>query len=330
MELLALDRTDRGIRRLSAALELYRELIRPDEQNPERQILYWIDHSKTDLTDEFRCFAIQREEEIIGFLQYSYFSDERIFFFEYFCIRDSKARGAVPSDARNEIEKLLAENYPPGFTIVFEVAHKRMTQDKWEPDRKRLKYFRRLGFRKVDFEYQYPVLQSYEGEFAFPADLMVLLPNGRTTVAASEMRTFLRCIYFKHYLRWDRPFLDDEKFGERERLISALYAKTLKEISDDAEFGTRGDDRRPFVARFMSREPSITALLAKLFSPRLLRLSIIIAGLVIVQRTLATNWLLVPLVLVALAIDCLLEDTPTSRRLFMAVLSRITHALRQT
>jgi len=59
MELKPIERTDRAKNRLNAALEIYRETILPEAQNPEKQILYWIDHSRDGLTDEFRCFAIQ-------------------------------------------------------------------------------------------------------------------------------------------------------------------------------------------------------------------------------------------------------------------------------
>ena len=59
MELKTIDRTSRSTKRLNAALGIYRETILPEAQNPERQILHWIDHSKDDLADEFRCFAIR-------------------------------------------------------------------------------------------------------------------------------------------------------------------------------------------------------------------------------------------------------------------------------
>src|SRR5438105_14805151 len=104
MELKPIDHTDRNTKRLHTALSIYRESILPEAQNPERQILYWIEHSKDDLADEFRCFAIQRKREIIGYLQYSFFREEHIFFFEYLCLRDLKRQGLVPSDAVGAIE----------------------------------------------------------------------------------------------------------------------------------------------------------------------------------------------------------------------------------
>jgi hypothetical protein len=186
---------------LDAALGIYRNTILPEAQNPERQILYWIDHSKDDLTDEFRCFAIKKDRNVIGYLQYSYFREEHIFFFEYLCILNSSEIGLAPSEALKSIENYLSQNYAQNFTIVFEVAHRRDSKSQnWVPDKKLIKYFTRLGFRALSFDYQYPVLQSYDGAISYPAQLMLRLPNKRTNVTASEMRTLLRSIYFKHYL----------------------------------------------------------------------------------------------------------------------------------
>src|SRR6185437_14059356 len=110
MELKAIDHTNRARPRLHAALSIYRETILPEAQNPERQILYWIEHGQDNLTDEFRCFSIQKGRETIGYLQYSYFREEHTFFFEYLCLRDLTRSGLVPSEAIGSIENFLAQN----------------------------------------------------------------------------------------------------------------------------------------------------------------------------------------------------------------------------
>src|ERR1035438_6644247 len=103
MDLKAIDRTDRALARLNAALSIYRETILPEAQNPERQILYWIEHSRGNLTDEFKCFAILAGGTVVGYLQYSYFREEHIFFFEYLCLRDKRRLGLAPSQAVRSI-----------------------------------------------------------------------------------------------------------------------------------------------------------------------------------------------------------------------------------
>jgi hypothetical protein len=323
MDLKAIERTDRALTRLNAALSIYRETILPEAQNPERQILYWIEHSKEALADQFRCFAIQREGDVVGYLQYSYFREEHVFFFEYLCIRDKVRRGLVPSGAVQAIEGYLAQNYRADFTIVFEVARRMDASGRWEADTKLLSYFRRLGFRQVEFDYRYPILQSYDGEASYPADLMVRLPGGRKKMSAPEMRTILRCIYFKHYLRWDRPFLDPEHFGERERLINQLYSAQIQEIGDTDDFGTRGDDNRSGIERFKARPPQIRLALQELFAPKMLRVFALVTVLVTAARLLGSQLLFVPLVLAVAALYCLLEDTDASSRLFVHIMSKM-------
>jgi hypothetical protein len=281
-----IERTDRGRKRLDAALCIYRETILPEAQNPEKQILYWIDHCHDDLRDEFRCFSIEQDEKIVGYLQYSYFREEHLFFFEYLCLRDPK-RGLAPSGAIERIEEFLADNYDPSFTIAFEVAHVRDDAGAWQPDKKLVKYFRRLAFRNVDFDYHYPILQSYDGPMSYPADLMVRLPDGRTSISSCELRTILRCIYFKHYLRWDRPFLDAQKFSRREQLINELYSKEVTRISGGGPFSTTGDDRRSFVERFKRSKEQILPLLGKIFGPKMPRLIVVIGIMLFAQWALA-------------------------------------------
>lgn len=323
MDLKALDRTDRATSRLNAALRIYRETILPEAQNPERQILYWIEHSKDTLSDEFRCFAIVLGREVLGYLQYSYFREEHIFFFEYLCIQDTHRHGLVPSEAVRAIEDYLAQNYRADFTIVFEIAHQQDSFGNWLPDKPLLVYFRRLGFRKVEFPYRYPILQSYDGEKSYPADLMIRLPNRRKTVTASEMRTVLRCLYFKHYLRWDRPFLSPERFGEREKLINELYAREVAVIQDKDDFDTNGDDKRSGLERFGRKEPRIRTVLEEIFAPKLIRMFFLVSILVLAAHFLGNPFLFVPLVLSVAAFYCLLEDTDASRKLFALILSKM-------
>jgi len=175
VELKAIDRTDRGLSRLNAALRIYRDTILPEAQNPERQILYWIDHSKDTLADEFRCFAIQHGTFVVGYLQYSYFREENIFFLEYLCIKDARNRGLRHSEAIEGIQDFFINNYPRDFTVVFEVARTRQTGDEWNADSKLIRYFKRLG--RVDgfdkgFDKYYPAREAderAEGDVSFLA-----------------------------------------------------------------------------------------------------------------------------------------------------------------
>ncbi len=115
---------------------------------------------------------------------------------------------------------------------------------------------------------------------------MISLSAKRTELQSSELRTILRCIYFKHYLRWDGPFLDPENFRKRESLIEKLYSAEVSRIGGDDTFGTNGDDKRSFVARYSRRAPRIGALLEKIFGPKMPR----IMGVMLILR--GAQWVL--------------------------------------
>jgi hypothetical protein len=258
-------------------------------------------------------------------LQYSYFREEHIFFFEYLCLLTSNRSGLAPTEAITTIEEFMGENYLPHFTIVFEVAYNKSGAGEWKSDKKLVDYFKRLGFRVINFDYRYPILQSYEGELSYPADLMVRLPKNRKEITQSELRTVLRCIYFKHYLRWDRPFLDPDRFGEREQLINELYSAQAIKIGESDTFGTSGDDRRSR-EELSNFKPRIRSLIENIFGPKLPRLITVSILLLLAQRNLGNPWLLLPFVLAVAAIYCLAEDTDASRKLFLVVISRFRSA----
>ena len=316
------ERTTRGSERLSAALQIYRESILPEAQNPEKQILYWIDHAREQQADEFRCYSLETGGDVTGYLQYSYFREENVLFLEYLCIRDPDRNGLKPSAAIDLIKDHIAASYPKGLTVAFEIAKVKDPSDDWVSDRRLKAYFLALGFRTVAFDYRYPVLQSYDGAISYPADLMVRLPDCRTTITACELRTILRCIYFKHYLRWDRPFLGEQNFRERERLINDLYAQQVRRIGTTELFSTDGVQRR--LGR-LSTEPrlQLVPLFSSLFGPKLPRLIGSMLVVWVLYLIVGGTWLLIPFMFLVLLIYGVTEDTKASRSLLLALVTKM-------
>ena len=137
------------------------------------------------------------------------------------------------------------------------------------------------------------------------------------------MRTLLRCIYFKHYLRWDRPFLASDRFNEREHLINELYSQQIVSIGNDDSFGTSGDDARSKIERFKNREGRIRVVLEELFGPKFVRVTFLVILLLVAARALDNAFLFIPFVLAVAALYCLIEDTDSSRKLFVLIMSRM-------
>jgi type IV secretory pathway VirB3-like protein len=322
IELKPFNRSDRDLTRLNAALHLYRRLIPEEARNPEEQIIYWIDNAKSRLTDEFKSLSIHSNDEMIGYFQYSYFVDEHLFFFEYLCLNKCGKKGLIRNDFLKAIQSFFSTNYKPGYSIAFESVRNNVDGE-WVPDEKRLKYYEFLGFRRVKFDYRYPVLQSY-GEESYPADLLVRLPDGSETVKASDLRMILRAIYFKHYLRWDKPFLGTADFHKRERIINNLYAEEIAVISNQNEFETTGIDRKRSFWTGSGYIPKISIMVKEIFGNHpLLRLSVIIVLFLISRIFLNNDYMFIPFVLTVFAAWCLIDDKETSRKLFIAILNQI-------
>jgi len=325
LELKPIENSSRNRGQLYAALDIYREGVRPEEQNPEAQIIHWIDHRKELKADQFRCFTINMGKQVVGYVQFSFFSEENIIFWEYLCLDKSAMSGLGPSrGVLTTIRKYLVENYPPNFTVVFEVAHEKLASGKRVSDQKRLKYFGRIGFRRVDYPYRFPVLQTYDGENSYQADLLVMLPQGRKVVSAAELRTILRCLYYKHYLRWDRPFLDKQQFDKRQQLIDALYASQISQIGNSDKFNTEGDDRRLGILSFERLQPKLGLLASKLFGPKLFRLLVVLAAVLLLEKIVGNAFALIPIALVGAIFYCLAEDTETASKMLSAVASKLS------
>lgn len=124
-------------------------------------------------------------------------------------------------------------------------------------------------------------------------------------------------------MRWDRPFLDRERFGERERLINELYSSEVAAVAQNDDFGTDGDENRSEVERFGNRQPRLGIVLERIFRPKLMRLIILATVLLGVAQVLGSVLLLAPFVLAVAALYCLAEDTQASRKLFVQIMEKL-------
>ena len=171
----ALNMKDASATRLNAALDIYSAGIMEQARSPIDHLKYWIANSDKYLSDKLHCLSIHRNNEVIGYLQYTFFSSESILFFDFLCIKDSKKGGLLYSkDVFEAIRRHIYDFYQHApYKIVFEIAHKKNTSGAWTRDKRTLNYFKKAGLREVLFEYLYPGLQAVDLAKAYPAVLMV-------------------------------------------------------------------------------------------------------------------------------------------------------------
>lgn len=219
MRLERLRHSRQDAKRLDAALAVYRQTILPEARNPQREILYWIDHDHGSNAD-FRCFAVEEERRVVGYLQYSYFATARCCFVEYVCFLPGS--GAKAKDLWPQLRSYLGAAYDRPRFMVGEAAFRPTTSGGWERDAGLVRLATRFGFGRIDVPYRYPALNSAATASSYPADLLVACLEQATPTSADVLE-IIRCIYFDHYIAWDRPFLAPEKFDARAKLIDHLY-----------------------------------------------------------------------------------------------------------
>jgi hypothetical protein len=124
--------------------------------------------------------------------------------------------------------------------------------------------------------------------------------------------------------------LDAARFAKREQLINQLYSREIVKVGGHDSFGTDGYDRRSFLDGFVFTPPKIRSLLHKIFAPKFPRILAIMAMLMIAQWLLGGVYALIPFVLAASALYCLAEDTETSRKLLIVIVSKLAVVARRS
>ena len=328
VDLVALDLTDSTRPRLRAALDIYHDGVIEEARSPTDQLEYWIQHSPDVLQDEFRCYSIHRDAAVIGFLQYTYFRAEKILFFDFLCIKDIKRTGLLYSkDVFERIKECFTSLYGEESKVVFEIAHMRASKGSWRRDTKVINYFKKANFREVSYSYQYPSLQIDSEPRSYPAVLMVGLPNANQHLTASDLRTMLRALYFKHYLRWGRPFLSVAQYDAREKYINELYIVQSAAISGQTELQTIGYREPVSINVHLKRIWSylltvVLSIFGEDYLRGYLRLSLIAVSLLGIRTYLQNDYLFWPFVLASIFVYAVIQNPPPRIRDLVALISR--------
>jgi hypothetical protein len=234
MRLERLLKVGRDAKRIDAAMAIYQRTILPEARNPEREILYWIEHSERGGANELFCFAIEDQGKVVGYLQYSYFASAECAFLEYICVaKDARVYG---TDALAAFKHQLSSAHPTWKAVVGELAFQKGPANLWREDATLLRLAGRYGFGRLDMPYHYPALNASARELSHPADLVVMLRNGSALDVAAALQ-IVRSIYFDHYLAWDRPFMPADKLAERQRLFDELYSQQVAAAGERVSIG---------------------------------------------------------------------------------------------
>jgi hypothetical protein len=195
---------------LAQALSVYQANTPHLEMASTNEIQYWADHYNSEFDDDLFLFALQINGATIGFAQCVRFLDENFTVLDYMTVaKEHKTVGvfllfyeqicAFFRAGRTESDYVVAEillNPNGEFTDSSEFWRGVMALER---------------FRVIDAEYHQLQLGRTKFETELPAKLMISASDEVKTLRRDTYLLVVEAIFFKHYLRWYKPF---QKQGE--------------------------------------------------------------------------------------------------------------------
>lgn len=205
--------TDLESARAQEAFAIYRRTIGAGMQTPLEQIGHWLTAAEPG---HLNCLSVHAHDRVVGYVQYSYSPAAEVLLFEYLCLDTANLPQPLGRQTMTVVRDHLLAHYPLRTTVALEVA------DDGAAAAARMAFFSRHGFRRCPYPYLCPSHQT-DADDGTVAELMAWMPESNAAMPPDRYLELVRHIYSDRYLRWERPFLDDDQFARRQRHVDALY-----------------------------------------------------------------------------------------------------------
>ena len=189
------------------ALRLYARLIPGPLRTNSNEITYWVEHYTEFHPDEFCVFGFYCNNTIIGYAQCAYFSTQKIIAFDYLVLHEQhRSHGEYFQFLKLLKEWLYQQNWEIDY-IAAEVAADLapVNANNTAPV---IELFKLAGFLVADCPYHQPQLGVNNEQSDLPAYLLVYCGETVFSLAVPAFLKIVHTIYFQHYERWYRPFIE--------------------------------------------------------------------------------------------------------------------------
>jgi hypothetical protein len=220
-----------GAKDLTKAIRIYINNIEPHLRTDTREILYWIDKYSIATEDKFLVFGFYFNDVLVGYAQLAFFKKEKLVFIDYLAI-DKQYRGNHTFyEFINEIQQFIIDE---GYEYQYAIAEIGLLERNKEPDlhiKTMIRLLKICGFGVIKTAYIHPMLGKSNFESKCESILMIMTQSNSKSIKTETYLFLLQTIYFRHYARWYKPFLDEIEFSDYNKELDILYqnsAQTLK------------------------------------------------------------------------------------------------------
>ncbi len=243
------------------ALKIYTTYIDTTSLTDTNQITfcldnYYLHYEKSD----FIVSGFYQNKQLIGYCQFIYISEEKLIIIDYIAI-DEPYRGI--SVFYVFVEKIRELIIGRGFEVKYLVGeiniHHSLNDEIPIKAQMLIKLLKSNNFGEVKATYIQPMLgaDNYESE---QKSILMLYPSNQ--YEAIKRETFLKIvetIYFKHYERWYKLFLNDSELIQYQMHLHNLFSKITEKSSSAKLIQIAGEHflfgERDF--KYQIKEPNI-------------------------------------------------------------------------
>lgn len=208
---------------LIKAINIYVNNIDAILRTDTREILYWIDKYSNETEDKFLVFGFYFNDILVGYAQLAFFEKEKLIFIDYLAIDEQYRKNHTFYEFIHELQQyILIQHYEYQYVIA-EIG---LLNHEKEPDintKSMIRLLKICGFGVIKTVYVHPMLGKTNYESKNESILMIMTQNNIKSIKSETYLFILKTIYFKHYARWYKPFLDDIEFSKYNNDLTVLY-----------------------------------------------------------------------------------------------------------
>ncbi|MEC0232715.1 hypothetical protein [Paenibacillus alba] len=213
------------------ALKIYSRNIPASIRTDTNEITYWLNNYNKVFTDKkLYLFGLYYDDIIVGFSEMVYIKSTKIYIIDYLVIDKSYRKNGLFQSFAYNLERFV-ESEPVQFDYVLtEIGFMNNSKEPVNESKALIRLLKTGGFDVIKAPYKQPLLGSNNYESLINGQLLIWAHSNPQSLNKSTYMSFIRSIYFDHYLEWYKSILTSDEISEYEGHLNSLYKDINKEI----------------------------------------------------------------------------------------------------
>lgn len=218
-----------------SALQLYIRLIPGPARTQSNEIVYWLERYSQFNPDEFCVCGFYADNAVVGYAEFAYFRRERIIAFDYLLLHEAHRSHGEYFEFVRLLKQWVDQQHWEIDYITAEVAAE---YDHSSDAVAIVELLKLVGFSVVDCTYYQPLLGIDNPQSDMEAYFLVRPSVKIPKLPAAVLLRIVETLYFRHYARWYRPFLDAP--APYDKLLRQRFARFKAEVEPRKEVELNG------------------------------------------------------------------------------------------